>query len=249
MSAQLAIAQPRRIKASHRRRRKVTVGHFVQRYYDPQIGRFLSVDPVGVSPVNGLNFNRYWYASNNPYTNKDPDGRCDGPSTCAIDRDIAAMNSGEMSRSEFMDRSEARGAGAIIGVAMIAAVVSPNVRNGLITAGLETSMQAGKQMAVDGKAASEVTIDKSDVAVAGVIGAFAPGAITTLSQVRTSVSAIRTLGAQATNTAARAVKIAGRIQAHASSLKTAVGAWVASKIATASTQEAVNKADELETKK
>jgi len=47
-----------------------------QRYYDPVIGRFLSVDPVGVSGANGGNFNRYWYANNNPYKYTDPDGRC-----------------------------------------------------------------------------------------------------------------------------------------------------------------------------
>ncbi|MBL8297705.1 MAG: RHS repeat-associated core domain-containing protein [Rhodanobacteraceae bacterium] len=46
-----------------------------QRYYDAQIGRFLSADPVGASPSGGDNFNRYWYASNNPYKYVDPDGR------------------------------------------------------------------------------------------------------------------------------------------------------------------------------
>jgi RHS repeat-associated protein len=45
-----------------------------QRYYDPEVGRFLSVDPVGVSPGGG-NFNRYWYANGNPYMFVDPDGR------------------------------------------------------------------------------------------------------------------------------------------------------------------------------
>ena len=45
-----------------------------QRYYDPSIGRFLSVDPVGVR-VGGDNFNRYGYAANNPYKFTDPDGR------------------------------------------------------------------------------------------------------------------------------------------------------------------------------
>lgn len=46
-----------------------------QRYYDPLIGRFLSVDPV--TPYSGgiASFNRYWYASGNPYRYKDPDGR------------------------------------------------------------------------------------------------------------------------------------------------------------------------------
>jgi uncharacterized protein RhaS with RHS repeats len=40
-----------------------------QRYYDPQIGRLLSVDP---SP---LAWNRYAYANGNPLTLIDPDGR------------------------------------------------------------------------------------------------------------------------------------------------------------------------------
>jgi RHS repeat-associated protein len=46
-----------------------------QRYYDPTIGRFLSVDPVTAysNPVGA--FNRYWYANNNPYKFNDPDGR------------------------------------------------------------------------------------------------------------------------------------------------------------------------------
>lgn len=45
-----------------------------QRYYDAETGRFLSVDPVYVSSSNGANFNRYWYANNNPYKYVDPDG-------------------------------------------------------------------------------------------------------------------------------------------------------------------------------
>lgn len=47
-----------------------------QRYYDPGIGRFLSVDPMGVDTGTGWNFNRYNYAANNPYSFLDPDGRC-----------------------------------------------------------------------------------------------------------------------------------------------------------------------------
>ena len=46
-----------------------------QRYYDAQIGRFLSVDPVTANSGTGDNFNRYWYALNNPYRYLDPDGR------------------------------------------------------------------------------------------------------------------------------------------------------------------------------
>lgn len=46
-----------------------------QRYYDSQIGRFLSRDPVTANANTGANFNAYWYANNNPYRFNDPDGR------------------------------------------------------------------------------------------------------------------------------------------------------------------------------
>lgn len=50
--------------------------HMQQRYYDPTLHTFLSVDPVGAfdTPDPRL-FNRYAYAANNPYRYRDPDGR------------------------------------------------------------------------------------------------------------------------------------------------------------------------------
>ncbi len=51
------------------------MNYMQQRYYDPMLGRFLSVDPVTAysNPVG--QFNRYRYAANNPYRFIDPDGR------------------------------------------------------------------------------------------------------------------------------------------------------------------------------
>lgn len=96
MSAVRNFAKPQRIKASHRRRWKGAAGRFVQRYYDPILGRFLSVDPVEASD-NGANFNRYWYANNNPYRFTDPDGRssCANPSCSmsTIDSVVPRSNS------------------------------------------------------------------------------------------------------------------------------------------------------------
>lgn len=47
-----------------------------QRYYDPQVGLFLSVDPVtAYGSGDYRNFNRYAYAYNSPYQFSDPDGR------------------------------------------------------------------------------------------------------------------------------------------------------------------------------
>lgn len=46
-----------------------------QRYYDPMLGVFLSVDPVTAYSNPISQFHRYRYANNNPYKFTDPDGR------------------------------------------------------------------------------------------------------------------------------------------------------------------------------
>jgi RHS repeat-associated protein len=45
------------------------------RYYDPSLGRFISVDPIGFKGSNIQSFNRYAYANNNPNKFIDPDGK------------------------------------------------------------------------------------------------------------------------------------------------------------------------------
>ena len=51
------------------------IQYFGARWYEPEIGRFLSVDPVQFREDNIFSFNRYAYANNNPYKYIDPDGR------------------------------------------------------------------------------------------------------------------------------------------------------------------------------
>jgi len=48
---------------------------FGARIYSPDLGRFLSQDPVGFSESSTKSFNKYIYANNNPYKYKDPDGK------------------------------------------------------------------------------------------------------------------------------------------------------------------------------
>ncbi|EAQ96130.1 RHS repeat-associated core domain-containing protein [Congregibacter litoralis] len=49
--------------------------YFGARWYDPSLGRFLSVDPVEFQESSVFSFNRYAYANGNPYKYVDPDGR------------------------------------------------------------------------------------------------------------------------------------------------------------------------------
>lgn len=48
--------------------------NFNNRAYNPAVGRFYSLDPVGFDERNVQSFNRYLYSNNNPYKFKDPDG-------------------------------------------------------------------------------------------------------------------------------------------------------------------------------
>lgn len=52
------------------------LSYMQQRYFDPQIGRFMSVDPVTAISGGARFFNRYAYGFSNPYKFSDPDGRC-----------------------------------------------------------------------------------------------------------------------------------------------------------------------------
>lgn len=51
------------------------LSYFGARWYDPVVGRFTGIDPVGFQEGNTHSFNRYAYANNNPYKYVDPDGR------------------------------------------------------------------------------------------------------------------------------------------------------------------------------
>ena len=48
--------------------------YFGARYYDPDIGRFMGMDPAQFTESNVHSFNKYAYGNNNPYVYIDPDG-------------------------------------------------------------------------------------------------------------------------------------------------------------------------------
>ena len=53
---------------------KAGLYNFGARYYDPSIGRFLSIDPAGGKAENPQSWNRYAYCYNNPYRFVDRNG-------------------------------------------------------------------------------------------------------------------------------------------------------------------------------
>ena len=68
------------------------------RFYDPVIGRFLSIDPVGFTPEEPYMFNRYAYVGNDPVNFWDPFGECtyddDGNAVsglCGVDEESQAL--------------------------------------------------------------------------------------------------------------------------------------------------------------
>jgi RHS repeat-associated protein len=48
---------------------------FGARWYNPQVGRFYSTDPLRFTESNSFSFNRYAYGNNNPYRFIDPSGK------------------------------------------------------------------------------------------------------------------------------------------------------------------------------
>lgn len=46
------------------------------RYYDPAVGRFISLDPVTPKASDLYSFNRFSYAGDNPVVHTDPTGKC-----------------------------------------------------------------------------------------------------------------------------------------------------------------------------
>jgi len=82
-----------------------------QRYYDPSIGRFLSIDPLDANPDDPRTYNRYAYANNNPYKYIDPDGRL-GLSIHALRRDLSMQDAIQI--GGMGNAAAAAGVGAVI---------------------------------------------------------------------------------------------------------------------------------------
>ena len=68
--------------------------HMNGRLYDPQLGRFLSPDPIVAAPGSGQSWNSYSYVSNSPLSFVDPGGQFQAGVGCNVGY-VMCMNGGD----------------------------------------------------------------------------------------------------------------------------------------------------------
>ncbi|WP_236621733.1 RHS repeat-associated core domain-containing protein, partial [Luteimonas huabeiensis] len=155
-----------------------------QRYYDPGIGLFLSVDPVTAYDQPLVTFNRYRYANSNPYKFTDPDGRfgvVGGIIGGLIEVGIQMGVEGKsFSQIDKTDVAVAVAVGAVTGG--LGGRLATQAARGTITAGqaaIQTGMAGGAASAL-GSGAKDIANgeapDGVKMAVSGAIGGAASGA-------------------------------------------------------------------------
>jgi RHS repeat-associated protein len=121
--------------------------YFLARYYSNVQGRFTSPDEfkggpdelfvlgsgdpekqalVYVDITNPQSLNKYQYTFNNPLRYVDPDGQAPQDGLEArLRHDERRLAEGKMSKEEFIARRKAEGAGALVGLAILAGVRAP----------------------------------------------------------------------------------------------------------------------------
>lgn len=132
------------------------LSYMQQRYMDPQLGVFLSVDPVTAHQKPVEQFNRYRYANSNPHKFIDPDGRESGAAFTLVNN---ATNGGAIAPPVQSPNDRL---GPAIGVALTAILAAPV----LAEAGLAA-------MANPGAVATAAEIGAGAAGVTGTSGAVA----------------------------------------------------------------------------
>ncbi|MFT7224462.1 MAG: RHS repeat-associated protein [Cellvibrionaceae bacterium] len=145
--------------------------YYRARYYDPELGRFISEDPLGFAA--GINF--YAYVNNNPVNYNDPSGKIAfaiplitggiGAIAGATGSVIGQIVSGGFSDFSLTEVGVATGVGFVAGAA--APFTGTTFLAGAALGGIANIAQLGINEAISGNLAN-VTV--SDVALAGVTG-------------------------------------------------------------------------------
>jgi hypothetical protein len=150
------------------------------RYCSPITGRFLGVDPARESgkPTQPQTWNRYSYVTSNPLKYYDPDGK--ERVGIQLDQDVRALQEGRISRQEFSERLQARGAGAAIGLALVGLAASaPAVQAGIavLASRFPGAFQALQELGLGFTGGSAVTRSVSTPVAGAFERQFAQGGV------------------------------------------------------------------------
>ena len=132
------------------------------RYYDPALGRFLSIDPVGFMPSRPGQFNRYSYTYNDPVNFIDPDGKI--AAGLKIEGQAVAGKGGKFSLEVSVDfkTGEIRASGSVgfraglRGKGNISGFVEPSLKRG-------NSLSAKGVVSVEGGVDIETPIGTGEI--------------------------------------------------------------------------------------
>jgi len=165
------------------------------RYYDPALGRFLSIDPVGFTPDMPFMFGRYTYVGNDPVNAWDPDGAilqfvvaagaCSLRAACRIGVGAvvgAVVGGGASLRKEITDGIPGVNLGNVaidsVGGAVAGAVVGlkPGVKTAAAAAGISGAVGSSIKDGINGgksplQAAETAIRTGANDAIAGALGA------------------------------------------------------------------------------
>jgi RHS repeat-associated protein len=112
--------------------------YYGARYYDPQLGRFISADSIVQAPFDPQTLNRYSYCRNNPIIYSDPSGHW-----FIIDDLIAAGIGALVGAVSAAINGEDIGQGALTGAISGALIYAGGVLGGAAAGAINSSIQGG----------------------------------------------------------------------------------------------------------
>jgi RHS repeat-associated protein len=148
--------------------------YYKARFYHPKLGRFMQADPTGYDDQ----INLYAYVGNDPLDRRDPMGTQATGVEQAIERDERDYLAGRISEKELRERQQARSVGGLIGVGIVATVITGGriLPSGLSWLGRAlgitrtvTALERAHIAAADFKALA-ASLDTSPAAVGEMVG-------------------------------------------------------------------------------
>jgi len=155
------------------------------RYYDPELGRFITPDTIVQDPSSSQTFNRYSYCGNNPIMRTDPSGHIFGLIAWAISQVVsyAIAHAGAIAIGAAIGGIGAAATGGNIGMGMLTGAIGGAIFGGIGSLGYSGLAQVGAHAA--GGALSggiNAAITGGDVVQGMLVGGIAAGVTQGLGQ-------------------------------------------------------------------